>query len=264
MQNDKFYSGDVKEILEGLQIEEEGLLGIRKAKLNHDAKTRRAEVKSTEEKFENNKEEEKMEGKYKESDTKTKSLFKKGKKNEEAKSINLDDEFEQVEPKYFVDHDEQNGYRESSRARIHDERRRRIEHTGDSAKFEILETEKLQNKSESQRETNPDEIRQGMKIFSDKNFTAGFESESISRIRLGKRIMKKRRRKLEKNSEGEKIIAKNGEMEVNGGGGEVDGGGGEGGVATNKAVKLRHQVGRRHEKKRIQRRKARARSDNRR
>lgn len=222
----KTFKGDIEEILEGLQIEEEGMVEIYKAKQKHDENVKKAEEKDKEkseifETFDSGKKDFK----------KKKTSQRQGKRNKFNVPVELDDNFDQVEPKYFLIHEENE--KESSRARIQNERKRRIEHTGDSAKFEILEAEKIQGKNSS-------------KVMFEKKEDEKIDLDDIAdESHQRKRLMKKRKTKFEKNSEGEIVIRDD-----------------EG--VKKKVVKLRHRNERRLEKPRIQRRGARGKGPKRR
>lgn len=167
-----------KEIfLEGLQIEEEGLLDVYKAKQKHDAKLKENHLKTTKRSHE-----EPLNYKLKEDDTtketiekplakfnisQIKSVKNLGRpiqpstlklKSVRNKVINADDEFEQVEPKYFPkpeDFEETQKYYSAKedetdrKLKIQVERRRRIQHTGDPLTLEILEMKKMKKMQNS-------------------------------------------------------------------------------------------------------------------
>lgn len=165
-----------KEIfLEGLQIEEEGLLDIYKAKEKHDEKIKNDHFKNRkgQEIKENIKRSSSESDKTKQDDNfknkpQPNNLTKLIKEKESIvppsnygtkmlarkKSSILDDDFEQIEPKYFPRYDEfeqaQKYYTAEEdetdrKLKIQKERRRRIMHTGDPLTLELLEKEKMKN-----------------------------------------------------------------------------------------------------------------------
>lgn len=143
------------EILEGLQVEEEGLPELHKAKQKHDAKIRK-EVQSHRRRHQSGRNVQAGRRFLAEDGVRFNSSRKNRRRTKpRAKYPDLEEEFDQVEPKYFPTSDEFNpdpeyygGENEpSSRKRIQYERRRRIHHAGDTTAVENAEREKSRNAS---------------------------------------------------------------------------------------------------------------------
>ncbi|KAL0280907.1 UNVERIFIED_CONTAM: hypothetical protein PYX00_002062 [Menopon gallinae] len=133
------------EILEGLQVEEEGLPELHKAKQKHDAKIRKEEQRHRR-RHQNGRDV----GRLAEDGVRFNASRKNRRRTKQrTKYPDLEEEFDQVEPKYFPRSEEFDPeyYEPDRNRRIQNERRRRIQHAGDATAAENAERERMRNGS---------------------------------------------------------------------------------------------------------------------